>query len=108
MIAHAFVSELKKPHHNLCLCRMPQTDDMKVKVVSQDDWQRCRITLDAAAVQAQGTPMQEHIQALSDMLPLLHSQQFPTQSERRGMAKKLGMVQKIGGNMVGAQSLMGN
>ena len=78
-------------------------DDMKVKVVSQDDWQRCRITLDAAAVQAQGTPMQEHIQALSDMLPFLQSQQLPTQAERRGMAKKLGVAQKMN-----AESLMGN
>ena len=77
-------------------------DDMKVKVVSQDDWQRCRITLDAAAVQAQGTPMQEHIQALSDMLPLLQSQQLPTQAERRGMAKKLGVAQEMN-----AESLMG-
>ena len=78
-------------------------DDMKVKVVSQDDWQRCRITLDAAAVQAQGTPMQEHIQALSDMLPFLQSQQLPTQAERRGMAKKLGVAQRMN-----AESLMGN
>ena len=78
-------------------------DDMKVKVVSQDDWQRCRITLDAAAVEVQGTPMQEHIQALSDMLPFLQSQQLPTQAERRGMAKKLGVAQKMN-----AESLMGN
>ena len=79
------------------------SDDMKVKVVSQDDWQRCRIALDAAAAEVQGTPMQEHIQALSDMLPFLQSQQLPTKAELRGMAKKLGVAQEMN-----AESLMGN
>ena len=45
---------------------------------------------------------------ISDMLPLLQSQQLPTQSERRGMAKRLGVVQMIDGNMVCAASLMTN
>ena len=66
------------------------------RIVGEEDWQRCRMILEARKAEEQSPPMQEHIADLSVMLQKLNKRERPNQSELRQMAKSLGLPQQRG------------
>ena len=78
------------------------------QIVSEEDWQRCRMILEARKAEERSPPMQEHIADLSDMLQKLNKQERPNQSELRQMAKSLGLPQKKDGLYIDVQTLLQN
>ena len=68
-------------------------DDSVSRNFGEEDWQRCRMILEARKAEERSPPMQEHIADLSDMLQKLNKQKRPNQSELRQMAKSLGLPQ---------------
>ena len=64
------------------------------RIVVEEDWQRCRMILEARKAEEQSPPMQEHIADLSDVLQKLNKPQRPNQSELRQMAKSLSLPQR--------------
>ena len=78
------------------------------RIVGEEDWQRCRMILEARKAEERSPPMQEHIADLSDHLQKLNKQQPPNRTELRKMAKSLRLPQKEDGLNISVQTLLQN
>jgi hypothetical protein len=74
--------------------------------VSEEDWQKCQMILEARKAEERSPPMQERIADLSDVLQKLNTQQPPNKTELRKMAKVLGVPQKKDGLNIDNQTLL--
>jgi hypothetical protein len=78
------------------------------RTVSEEDWQKCQMILEARKAEELSPPMQERIADLSDVLQKLNTQQRPNKSELRKMAKSLGLPQRQDQLNIDVQTLLQN
>ena len=78
------------------------------RTVSEEDWQKCQMILEARKAEERSPPMQERIADLSDHLQKLNKRQPPNQSELRKMAKSLCVPQRKDGLSVDVRTLLQN
>ena len=78
------------------------------RTVSEEDWQKCQMILEARQAEERSPPMQERIADLSDLLQKLNKQQSPNKTELRTMAKVLHVPQKKDGLNIDNQMLLQN
>ena len=78
------------------------------RIVSEEDWQKCNMILEARKAEERSSPMQERIADLSDHLQKLNKRQPPNQSELRKMAKSLRVPQQKDGLSVDVRTLLQN
>ena len=76
------------------------------RTVSEEDWQKCQMILEALNVEERSSPMQERIAELSDHLQKLNTRQPPNQSDLRKMAKSLRVPQQKDGLKVDVRTLL--
>ena len=88
---------------------VPQPDaSAEGRIFGEEDWQRCRMILEARKAEESSPPMQEHIADLSDMLQKLNKQARTNKSELRQMAKSLGLPQVKDGLNIDVPTLLQN
>ena len=78
------------------------------RTVSEEDWQKCQMILEARKAEERSPPMQERIADLSDHLQKLNKQQSPNKTELRKMAKSLRVPQQKDGLSVDVRTLLQN
>ncbi len=76
------------------------------QMIGEEDWQRCRVILEASKTADGNLASQKRIADLSDMLEKLHKPERPNKSELRQMAKSLSVPQMIKGINLSVPTLL--
>ena len=76
------------------------------QMIGEEDWQRCRVILEASKTADGNLASQKRIADLSDMLEKFNQPERPNQSALRQMAKSLSVPQRIKGINLSVPTLL--